>query len=175
MNFKFLTQTLILALAGSVLTVPALAEWQWLDKDGRKVFSDQPPPLDIPQKNIIKESELKAFSRSREAAVGTPALSASAPNAKISIPKLSGKDKELEAMKKKSDMLDESKKQSEFEKFAKAKADNCERTKKAQASLNSGMRIATTNTKGEREYMDDAARSAETNRLQLIAESDCVK
>ena len=91
------------------------------------------------------------------------------------MPKLSGKDQELEAMKKKADMLDETKKQAEAEKFAKARAENCERAKKAQASLNSGIRIATTNAKGEREYMDDGARSAETKRLQLIADSDCVK
>jgi hypothetical protein len=175
MNFKFLTRTLILALAGCVLTVPALAEWQWLDKEGRKVFSDQPPPIDTPQKNIIKKPEFKADIRSQAVAAGRPALAASAPAVKTNIPKLSGKDKELEAMKKKADMLDETKKQAEVEKFAKSRADNCERAKKAQASLNSGIRIATTNTKGEREYMDDAARSAETKRLQSIAESDCVK
>ncbi|MBG6073631.1 MULTISPECIES: DUF4124 domain-containing protein [unclassified Polaromonas] len=175
MNFKFLTRTLILALAGCVLTIPALAEWQWLDKDGRKVFSDQPPPIDTPQKNIIKKAEFKADTRSQDVAAGMPALAASAPAVKTSMPKLSGKDKELEAMKKKADMLDETKKQAEVEEFAKSRADNCERAKKAQASLNSGIRIATTNTKGEREYMDDAARSAETKRLQSIAESDCVK
>lgn len=175
MDFKFLTRILFLALAGSVLTIPALAQWQWIDKEGRKVFSDQPPSIDIPQKNIIKEPEFKGLGRSRDIAAGAPAIAASAPAAKTTMPKLSGKDQELEAMKKKADMLDETKKQAEAEKFAKARAENCERAKKAQASLNSGIRIATTNAKGEREYMDDGARSAETKRLQLIADSDCVK
>jgi hypothetical protein len=34
--------------------VTALAQWQWIDKDGRKVYSDRSPPSDIPEKNILK-------------------------------------------------------------------------------------------------------------------------
>lgn len=88
---------------------------------------------------------------------------------------LSGKDAELEARKKQADLLEEGKKQAEAEKLVKARADNCERAKKGQATLNSGVRIAITNAKGEREFMDDAARTAETKRLQAIAESDCTR
>ncbi|MEO8013514.1 MAG: hypothetical protein ABI642_05170 [Polaromonas sp.] len=91
------------------------------------------------------------------------------------MPKLSGRDAELEARKKQADALEEGKKQAEAEKLAKARADNCERAKKGQATLKSGVRIALTNAKGEREFMDDAARSLETKRLQAIAESDCAK
>lgn len=175
MDFKFLTRTVVLALAGSVLTIPALAQWQWLDKDGRKVFSDRPPPPDIPQKSILKEPGFKAPSPPQDVAAGTPAPATSAPVAKASMPKLSGRDAELEARKKQADALEEGKKQAEAEKLAKARADNCERAKKGQATLKSGVRIALTNAKGEREFMDDAARSLETKRLQAIAESDCAK
>jgi hypothetical protein len=31
-----------------------LAQWQWIDKDGRKVYSDRSPPSDIQEKNILK-------------------------------------------------------------------------------------------------------------------------
>ena len=32
----------------------AYAQWQWVDKDGRKVFSDQPPPPGTPNDKILK-------------------------------------------------------------------------------------------------------------------------
>lgn len=175
MDFKFLTRTVVLAMAGSALTVPALAQWQWLDKDGRKVFSDLPPSTDIPQKSILKEPGIKAPSPAQGVAAGTPAPVSSASAAKAGMPRLSGKDAELEARKKQADDQEERKRQAEAEKLAKAKADNCERAKKGQATLKSGIRIALTNAKGEREFMDDAARSVETKRLQVIAESDCAK
>ena len=109
MDFKFLTRTVVLALAGSVLTIPALAQWQWLDKDGRKVFSDRPPPPDIPQKSILKEPGFKVPNPPQGEAASTPAPAAPAPVAKASMPKLSGRDAELEARKKQADALEEGK------------------------------------------------------------------
>ena len=175
MNFKSLTRTVVLAMAGSVLTIPALAQWQWLDKDGRKVFSDRPPPLDVPQKSILKEPGIKAPGLQPAVAAGMPVLAASAPAVKASMPRPSGRDAELEARKKQADALEETRKQAEAEKLASARADNCERAKKGQATLKSGVRVALTNAKGEREVMDDAARFMEIKRLQAIAESDCAR
>ena len=175
MNFKFLTRTIFWILAGSVLTIPAHAEWQWLDKEGRKVFSDRAPPPDVPQKSILKEPELKSLTHQQGLVAVMPATVASAPANKASMPRLSGRDVELVARKKQANMLEESKKQAEAEKLASSRAENCERAKKGQAALNSGVRIALVNTKGEREFMDDAARSVETKRLQTIADSDCAK
>ena len=60
-----------------------------------------------------------------------------------------------------------------MERIAKQRADNCERAKRAKATLDSGQRLATTNAKGEREIMDDARRASETQRLQDIMRSDC--
>ena len=47
-------RALLVALACAVPVV-CIAQWQWVDKDGRKVFSDQPPPPDVPAKNILKQ------------------------------------------------------------------------------------------------------------------------
>ncbi|CAN5382463.1 hypothetical protein BH10PSE16_BH10PSE16_41990 [soil metagenome] len=175
MDFKFATKTLILAIASSALALPAMAQWQWIDKDGHKVFSDRAPPADIPQKNILKQpaSKIPPPAPGTDIGMAAPAAMASAPANKASAPKLSGKDAELEARKKQADELEAAKKLAEEEKLAKSRADNCERVKKGQATLNSGIRISVTNAKGEREIMDDAARAAENKRLQAIAESDC--
>ncbi|MBF9265764.1 DUF4124 domain-containing protein, partial [Paracidovorax cattleyae] len=45
---------LVLACACS-WALGASAQWQWIDKDGRKVFSDRPPPTDVPARNILKQ------------------------------------------------------------------------------------------------------------------------
>ena len=90
-----------------------------------------------------------------------------------SAPRLSGKDKELEEKKKQAEAAEAAKKKADQERVAKIRAENCERAKKAKASLDSGVRIATTNAKGERDYMSDAARAAESKRLGEIAASEC--
>lgn len=178
MDFKFASRTLLLALVSSSFTLTALAQWQWLDKDGRKVFSDRAPSGDVQEKNILKRpggmSQPAAASTS-DGVTAAPALAASAPVSKASAPRLSGKDAQLEARKKQAEDEEDAKKKLEEEKLAKARADNCERAKRGLASIQSGSRIAVTNAKGEREMMDDSARASEAKRLQGITESDCRK
>lgn len=169
MNFKFAPKNLILAVAGSSFALAAMAQWQWIDKDGRKVFSDRAPTADIAQNKILKQPGSKATSA---APASTAVLVA--PASKAGGTKLSGKDAQLEARKKQADDEEVAKKKVEEEKLAKAKADNCERAKKGLVTFQSGVRISVTNAKGEREFMDDNARTAESKRLQSIASSDCV-
>lgn len=166
--------TLVLALASGSFAATAFAQWQWLEKDGRKVFSDRSPPAEIPDKDILKRPSgaLRAA-----VATGTTATSAakpaSAPMIKASALRLSGKDAELEAKKKKAEDDEVAKKKADEEKLAKAKAENCERAKSSLATLQSGVRIASTNAKGEREIYDDAKRQSESKRTQDIIDSSC--
>ena len=44
---------LTVLLAG--LALPAAAQWKWRDKDGRITVSDLPPPLDVPQADILQQ------------------------------------------------------------------------------------------------------------------------
>jgi hypothetical protein len=163
MDLKVVPKRLILALAVASLSISAWAQWQWIDKDGRKVFSDRPPPADIHEKNILKRSGPDS----------RPAVAPAAPAAIASTPKLPGKDPQLEARKKQAEEVEAARKKAEEEQTAKTRADNCERTKRGLASFESGVRIAVTNAQGEREIMDDAARAAEKKRLQGIASSEC--
>ena len=166
-----------LLAAACALPLAASAQWQWIDKTGRKVFSDQAPPPDIPAKSILKApggrmpvqppAEADAAATVAAAAPAKPAASGA------SAPKASGKDKELEDKKKLAEAADAEKKKAEQEKVAKAKADNCDRAKKAKATFDSGVRVQRTNDKGEKEYVDDAYRAAEGKRLQGIIDTDC--
>ena len=164
---KLLRATLI----GLVCAVPALclAQWQWIDKDGRRVFSDQSPPPEIPAKNILRQPGMRT-------AVALPTAEPQADAAKAaasSAPKLSGKEKELEDKKKQAEAAAAEKKKAHEAEVAKVKAENCARAKRAKATFDSGVRVVRTNDKGEREVMDDAARAAETKRLEAAMAIDC--
>jgi hypothetical protein len=158
---------LFLAAAASLICTSALAQWQWVDGSGRKVFSDTPPPAGTPDKSILKRpgAVITPVSTAPDAATAAPA---GAP-----APKLNTSDHELEVKKKQAEEAEQAKKKAEAEQIAKARAANCERAHRAKTTLDSGIRVATTNAKGERIVMDDAARAAEHKRLQEIIQSDC--
>ncbi|MDO8904513.1 DUF4124 domain-containing protein [Hydrogenophaga sp.] len=146
----------------------AVAQWQWVDNTGRKVFSDTPPPAGIPDKNVLQRPGARA-PVAPPAEPGEEAASAAAPAA----PKPPARDEQLEARKRQAEAAEEAKKKADDARVAKLRAENCERAQRAKATMDSGVRIATTNAKGEREIMDDAARAAETRRLSDIMQRDC--
>jgi hypothetical protein len=162
-------RTLLLAVSTLCCTA-ALAQWQWVDNAGRKVFSDTPPPAGVPDKNILK----RPGPASALPVAAAPSTASAAENtATLAAPKLSGRDEQLEARKKQAEAEEQAKKKAEADKLAKARQDNCERAKRNKTTMDSGIRIATTNAKGEREIMDDKARAAENQRLNAIIQSDC--
>ena len=163
------------ALLAALLVIPctsAFAQWQWLDKDGRKVFSDRGPGADIPEKNILKRpGGLNSKTQPSAGAVDTQATQA-APAPALAASK-AGADKTLEAKKKQIEEAEAAKRKAEDERLARVKADNCARAKQAKATIETGVRIARTNAAGEREVLDDAARAAEMQRMQGIIDADC--
>ena len=161
---------LFLLLVASLLPLAASAQWQWLDSAGKKVFSDRPPPAEIPDKNIIRQPRVGA--RSEAAAPVAAAASAAAKLA--SAPKLSGKDSELEAKKKQAEQEEAAKKKADEEKLAADRASNCTAAKGNLASMQSGRRMQRTNANGEPEIMTDEARAAEAKRMQEVIARDCV-
>ena len=170
---KMFARFLAVVLACSVTT--AFAQWQWIDKDGRKVFSDRAPPAEILDTNIVKRPAARAQAAATVTteATDTNKTANSAPALAASAPKISGVDKELEAKKKQAADLELAKRRAEEERIVKAKIENCARAKQAKVTLDSGMRIAQVNKAGEREVMDDASRAAEAKRILGIIDSDC--
>jgi hypothetical protein len=169
-------------LVGCVVALPlsASAQWQWIDKNGKKVFSDQAPPPDVPEKNILRRSGSPPPPRTATgisspdapAAEGTETAAAK-PREGAGTAKPTGVDKDLEEKTKKAEAEEKAKRAAEEAKVAKAKADNCARAREGKATVDSGIRIAKVNAQGEREIMDDAARAAEQKRLQSVISSDC--
>jgi hypothetical protein len=150
----------------------ASAQWAWRDAQGNRVFSDRPPPAGIPDKAILRQPAgggrvipLEAAPQATSEAAKPPASAAPA-----AVP---AQDKELEAKKKQADEAEAARKKAAADKLAKDRAENCNRAKQAKATYDSGIRVGRTNAQGEREILDDAARAAETKRLQGVIDSDC--
>lgn len=174
----------ILVSIGLLMTATAHAQWGWTDKDGRRIFSDQAPTAEVPDKSIFKRpggaKAVAAAQAKSDAAAAAPAPAASGAVATASAPagaasglKVSGKDSELEKKKKEAEDFEKAKKKAEEEKVAAAKADNCKRVQASLINFNSGIRMTRVDGKGEREFMNDTDRAAEVKRLQEIAKADC--
>jgi hypothetical protein len=190
--------SVFIATFAILFSMSAVAQYVWLDASGRKVYSDQPPPANIPAKRVLKDPGKPANSSSSSTSAASSASSddsaaktdadmdpndpkaqakaaakEAAGKASDAVKKSAAKDKDLEAAKKKIDDEAAAKKKEEDAKREVAKADNCERAKRAKIGLASGNRIAQINAKGEREVMDDAAKAVETKRIEGIIAADC--
>lgn len=164
--------------AACFMSVAASAQWQWVDKDGRKVFSDRAPPADVLEKNIVKRPGVRATPEPpgnkvlQSNQTGSSAVAPTTPTA-ANVPQPSGVDKGLAEKKKQAEQAEIAKKKADEEKQLQTKQENCSRAKQAKATYDSGMRMAKTNEKGEREILDDAARAVESKRIQSVIDSDC--
>ena len=165
---------LLLLAVACTWAMGAAAQWQWIDKDGRKVFSDRPPPQEIPEKNILKQPN-RGLPRTPQADAAVPAeavsgASAPAPKPAASAP---GKDKALEEKKAQAEAAEAAKVKAEEERIAKAKAENCTRARQAKAALDSGRPVTQSNAQGERIFLDEAGLAAEAKRIDGVIASEC--
>jgi hypothetical protein len=147
------------ALAASL---PVLAQYSWIDGAGRRVFSDQPPPANIPQQDILSERPTPTSAPAAPASPASPAWSATGSQdpaleekkraAAEAVPRDSGEAQQLEVIQR---------------------VDNCQRARTALVGLQSGARIAQLDAQGQRVYMPPPQRAAEIQRLLNIIDSDC--
>jgi Domain of unknown function (DUF4124) len=189
---QFFNLTLPSLMAALLLSfsASAMAQWQWLDKEGRKVYSDRAPPGDVLEKDIIKRpgGQVKGAAKPQNTApLGSPqnpigstgntsttAAAAVPAQGAASVPKLSaGVDKDLEAKKKQAADADAAKQKAAEEQNTKLRIENCARAKQAKINFESGVRIGRTNAQGEREVMDDATRAEELKRAQSAIDTNC--
>ncbi|MEY2685196.1 MAG: hypothetical protein RJA09_2340 [Pseudomonadota bacterium] len=168
---------------GSVLCVASVAfgavaahaqAWQWTDEAGRKVYSDRPPPPTVPERAILKrpDTPLPPSAPTTPAtpqSPGTPAAGQTAAPAGA----VAGTDSELEKRKKAAEQNDAAKQKVIEQQNAKIRADNCRRARAAKATLESGVRLSTTNPKGERVFVDDGMRAEEARRINQVIQSNC--
>ena len=160
------TAALLAFVIGATLALPAAAQWKWRDSSGRVQYSDTPPPPNVPDKDILLRPSASTPARSGIApAAAAPASGASGVANKG--------EPELEAKRKLAEQDAADKKKADEAKNAAVRAENCARAKEQMRTLDTGMRIARTNEKGEREYLDDKARAQEVQRTRDALASEC--
>lgn len=163
------TPVAIVTVLGLALALPALAQWKWRDKAGQTQYSDLPPPAGTAEADIL----LRPNAGQRRAAAAPVAAAAS--DAASGAPRLAPKasEPELEAKRRKAEEEAAAKKKADEARADVARADNCVRAKAQLRAMESGTRVTRVNEKGEREFLDDAARAAEAQRSRGVVASDC--
>ena len=170
---------LVILASACTLSLGAQAQWQWLDKDGRKVFSDLAPPPDTPQSNILKQPGGQRAPASVAPVLKAAAAPETAPSPfAVSKPGAAvGTDNELQQRKARiearAETEDAARKKAEDAKHAALRADNCSRAQRAKGTYESGRPLRQTNAQGELVWMDEAGRAAELRYTQTIIASDC--
>jgi hypothetical protein len=171
------------AAAALLWSAASPAQWAWRDGDGRMVFSDQPPPKTVPAKDIVRQppatprsqrlvTDLPTDAVPTDAATDAkPQAAPSAPAARPAAPTVT--DREIESRRRQIETADAEKKAAD-EANQKAKtAENCDRLRAYQRALDGGFRVARVNAQGQQEFLDDAARKAETERTRAEIEQQC--
>ncbi|MEO7055276.1 MAG: DUF4124 domain-containing protein [Caldimonas sp.] len=160
-------------LAASLLSLPAEAQWKWRDKSGHTQYSDLPPPAGTPEQDILLKpgNQKDRVSVIQTTPASGVAVAASGAASGALTPRVV--EPELEAKRKKQEADAAAKVKADEARVAAARADNCTRAKGQMATLDSGIRIARSNEKGEREILDDRQRAAEVKRARDAIASDC--
>ncbi|HYD57380.1 MAG TPA: DUF4124 domain-containing protein [Burkholderiales bacterium] len=147
---------LLLLIAGLAFAAAAAAQqFKWVDKDGKVRYGDTPPPG-------VKATPLRAPSgpsaSSKPAAKGGP---------------LTPAQQEAEFRKRQLEAGKAREKEAAAAEQAQAKKENCENAKAQLQYVESGQRIARTDAKGERYFLDDEQRAAEAARARKAISASC--
>lgn len=175
--FKTRAKFMLLALLGLALSASVQAQWKWRDARGQVLYSDRPPPLTVPEKDILQSPTAVApriqiiSSQPLGASASAPAPAASQPKAKTE----AKADSEDEARRRKAEQERDAKARAEEQKNAAVRRENCVQARGYMRTLEDGMRISRTNEKGEREILDDAQRAQEIARTRGMINSECSK
>ena len=123
--------------------------WQWQDSQGRKVFSDLPPPASVPEQRILQRPgpELPAPS--------LPSHTDRVPASTDGDPSQGQAPEPL------------------YQRNAATLRENCRRARSTLATLASSLRLYRLNEKGEQVLMDEAMRAQETLHAQQAERDNC--
>lgn len=179
------TRFVLCGLAAAALVVASASgwasTWQWRDAQGRMVYSDRPPPTDVRPSQIVhsptaaragsaSQSAMSASSPADEAHDSSsgeaPSKASSDASADGAPTKTSGTapapatwvERERAFRKRQAEREENAaKEREESERAANAKR-ACEDAQREIRMLESGMRVASLNARGEPEVLDDARR-----------------
>ncbi len=149
-------RTLLFILAIGIATGVAAQQFRWVDKDGRVQYGDTPPPG-------VKATRLRP----------PPPGTAPAPSSAAKKDGEKALSPDAAFRKRQQEREAEEKKSAQASADADLKRQNCEAATGQLRSIQSGQRMSTTNSQGERVFLDDAAIAAERARAEQAVASNC--
>ena len=156
-----------LALLLAAALQPALAQYKWKDSRGQTHVSDQPPPRDIPDKNVLQRPTPRPAAA--EATAAAPPASATGSRLVAG----ERQDPELEQRRSRAEAEAKARAQADEQRASAQRAENCRRASQHLATLSAGTRLVRSNEPGERVVMDDAMRASEMAQARGVMASDC--
>lgn len=135
--------------------------FRWVDKDGKVRYGDTPPPG-------VKATPMKGIQTSpppAPAASGQDGKGQGSPKPPVD-PAQAFNERQMKAK-------EEAAKAEKERVDAETRQKNCERSKGFLAALEGGQRISTTNSKGERSFLDDDSRKAQIEETKAEIAKNC--
>ena len=163
-----MNRTVLIGAAGllcALVCQGASAQWAWKDDGGHTVFSDQPPPSGIPRAHIIRSPSGASPAPTATAADTPPASSGDAAGPGDTKPKTLA-DQNLEFNKRLKDNAEAAKKAQDAQTAKDANAQRCADNKTAQLQIQSGQRITSVDSQGNKIYLTDSQIAAQQQKLQ---------
>jgi hypothetical protein len=160
------SRRLRLFTAGALMLLAQLAhaQYSWIDEKGTRVFSDRPPPPSTPASRILKAP--RTSQPADPVAAAALSSSGAASGDKPAAPTLAERDADFR--KRAAERAgNERKAQDEAEQNAQ-QLENCKAARQMAAQVQSGMRMAHINDKGEREVLGDAQRAEQLQRAERV-------
>lgn len=181
---RLFAPALLATAAIAALPGVALAQWQWRDEAGRKVYSDTPPPPNIPARNILaapgRAPGAYVPAEGEGAAAGDKAAKNDKAGGSVSTIAASndGSQAALQAQKEGFEKRRAARLKQEEEAAAKEarlaqRAARCQELQNYAMGLSQNARIARINSEGAREALDDAQRAASLERTNTAIAAEC--
>jgi hypothetical protein len=155
-------RTLILAIALAFSAAVMAQQYKWVDQNGRIQYGDAPPPG-------VKATPL----RPPPGPAAQPSAKAADTKAVAKKGPLTPAEQEAEYRKRQMEAQKEQDKRAEADQQAAAKRENCARAQENLRTLEAGGRIARTDSKGERYYLEDAQIQQEAVKARQIVQESC--
>lgn len=139
----------------ALLSLPAHSQlYKWVDSQGKVHYSDTPPPAGAQKSKTIQAPS---------PAPAAPAAASGSGGRSIAEQELEFKKRQVEAAQQ----------QAKADEEAKLKRANCDRAQSNLRTFQEGGRVFNYDAKGERQYIDDAARGAELKKWEQEVSKWC--
>lgn len=159
-------------LGSSGFSSSVYAQYIWLDEKGTRHYSDTPPPVTVPLKNILKQqgSNMRPLPEASAEPAKDGARPVSAEKEKDAVPKTTA-EKNAEFQKRRAEQAETDRKAAEEAKIAAHKEKQCELARDYQRALQSAVPLARTDKNGERYFLSEEQRAKEAQEAKRVLDA----